>query len=69
MSLRYTDIITNFENVLTHIAKKQEGKAQFPITLGINAFRGFLDEFMHQYKPSDKKVGVSYLPLVLFCVR
>ena len=58
VALRYKDIISNFENVLQHVARKQEnkGQTQFPITLGINAFRGFLDEFMHQYKPSDKKV-------------
>ena len=58
-ALRYKDIISNFENVLCHVAKKQEsqGQSQFPITLGINAFRGFLDEFMHQYVPAEKKVS------------
>ncbi|XP_071506650.1 LOW QUALITY PROTEIN: unconventional myosin-IXb-like [Diadema antillarum] len=57
VNLQYRDLMNNFENVLTHVAKQHEDAHQmtFPLTLGINAFRGYLDEFMHQYKPIDNR--------------
>ncbi|XP_071953625.1 unconventional myosin-IXb-like isoform X2 [Antedon mediterranea] len=55
LSLQYKDLMSEFEQVLQNTAKQEQTNAQFPITLGINAFRGFLDEFMHHYKPAKKK--------------
>ncbi|XP_033097030.1 unconventional myosin-IXa-like [Anneissia japonica] len=59
LSLQYKDLISDFEQVLQNTAKLEQSNAQFPITLGINAFRGFLDEFMHHYKPAKKKQKVQ----------
>ncbi|CAB3408102.1 unnamed protein product [Caenorhabditis bovis] len=51
--LKYRDVITMFEGLLTKVCKEE--KVCFPTTLGVNAFRGFLNEFMqHQ---SKKKRG------------
>ena len=43
MTIQYRDLMSNFEQVLSHTAKDYHEKynANFPITLGINAFRGF----------------------------
>ncbi|CAI2315989.1 unnamed protein product [Caenorhabditis sp. 36 PRJEB53466] len=51
--LKYRDVITMFEGLLTKVCR-EEG-VSFPTTLGVNAFRGFLNEFMHQQ--SKKKRG------------
>ncbi|XP_071794480.1 unconventional myosin-IXb-like isoform X1 [Asterias amurensis] len=53
-TLLYKDLMSNFETSLANHVKNSNSKTQFPITMGINAFRGFLDEFTQQYKP-DKK--------------
>ncbi|KAH7730130.1 myosin VA [Aphelenchoides avenae] len=45
-SLKYRDLITIFEGVLTKVCTQE--KITFPTTLGVNAFRGFLNEFMQQ---------------------
>ena len=37
--------MVNFEETLKARAQLQELDADFPVTIGINAFRGFLDEF------------------------
>ncbi|XP_038073351.1 unconventional myosin-IXa-like isoform X2 [Patiria miniata] len=53
-TLMYKDLISTFETSLANHVKTSNSKTQFPITLGINAFRGFLDEFTQQYKPEKK---------------
>ncbi|XP_030832598.1 unconventional myosin-IXAa isoform X3 [Strongylocentrotus purpuratus] len=61
VNLQYRHLMSNFEKVLSIVAKQYEeaNNTTFPLTLGINAFRGFLDEFMHQYKPSDNRKKVK----------
>lgn len=57
--LRYRDVITMFEGLLTKTCK-EEG-VSFPTTLGVNAFRGFLNEFMQQQtkkKSSKQKTSI-----------
>ncbi|CAL2029784.1 unnamed protein product [Caenorhabditis brenneri] len=51
--LKYRDVITMFEGLLTKTCKEEN--VSFPTTLGVNAFRGFLNEFMHIQ--SKKKRG------------
>nr|ACI49219.1 hypothetical protein Csp3_JD05.004 [Caenorhabditis angaria] len=51
--LKYRDMITMFEGLLTKTCKEET--VSFPTTLGVNAFRGFLNEFMQQQ--SKKKRG------------
>ncbi|KAF1769018.1 hypothetical protein GCK72_000831 [Caenorhabditis remanei] len=51
--LKYRDVITMFEGLLTKTC--MEENVSFPTTLGVNAFRGFLNEFMHTQ--SKKKRG------------
>lgn len=60
LNLKYKDLVSNFEKVLENKAKRQSGNSQFPVTLGINAFQGFLNEYMQVHKPSNnssKKVS------------
>ncbi|KAK5970322.1 Unconventional myosin-IXa [Trichostrongylus colubriformis] len=51
--LKYRDLITTFEGVLTKVC--MEEKVSFPTTLGVNAFRGFLNEFMQNQKKKGSK--------------
>uniref|UniRef100_A0A1I7XGK0 Myosin motor domain-containing protein n=1 Tax=Heterorhabditis bacteriophora TaxID=37862 RepID=A0A1I7XGK0_HETBA len=52
--LKYRDLITTFEGLLTKVCKEE--KVSFPTTLGVNAFRGFLNEFMqNQLKKKGSK--------------
>ncbi|KIH64250.1 myosin head [Ancylostoma duodenale] len=51
--LKYRDLITTFEGVLTKVCKEE--KVSFPTTLGVNAFRGFLNEFMQSQKKKGSK--------------
>ncbi|CAJ0594314.1 unnamed protein product [Cylicocyclus nassatus] len=59
--LKYRDLITTFEGVLTKVCKEE--KVSFPTTLGVNAFRGFLNEFMQTQKKkgSKQKSGIIKL--------
>uniref|UniRef100_A0A158QZM2 Unconventional myosin-IXb (inferred by orthology to a human protein) n=1 Tax=Nippostrongylus brasiliensis TaxID=27835 RepID=A0A158QZM2_NIPBR len=59
--LKYRDLITTFEGVLTKVCKEE--KVSFPTTLGVNAFRGFLNEFMQNQKKrgSKQKSGIIKL--------
>ncbi|CAI4221277.1 unnamed protein product [Auanema sp. JU1783] len=57
--LKYRDLITTFEGLLTKVCREE--KVSFPTTLGVNAFRGFLNEFMQQQlkkKGSKQKTGI-----------
>ncbi|KAI1717345.1 rhoGAP domain-containing protein [Ditylenchus destructor] len=44
--LKYRDLIATFESLLVKMCNQE--KVVFPTTLGVNAFRGFLNEFMQQ---------------------
>ncbi|KAI8477981.1 Unconventional myosin-IXb, partial [Branchiostoma belcheri] len=60
VTLRYKDLISKFEKVLENVVSKEKTSAKFPVTLGINAFRGFLDEFVRNYNPGEKQVNKSF---------
>ncbi|XP_066950423.1 unconventional myosin-IXb-like isoform X1 [Macrobrachium rosenbergii] len=52
ISLKYKDLIKNFEQVMNTVCKEKMGNDTFPVTMGVNAFRGFLDEFIREKKKS-----------------
>lgn len=43
LNIKYRDLIANFERVIETTAVSNNG---FPLTMGVNAFRGFMNEFM-----------------------
>lgn len=56
LSLKYKDLIKNFEQVMNTVCKEKMGNDTFPVTMGVNAFRGFLDEFIREKKkPVEEK--------------
>lgn len=56
MNIKYRDLIANFEQVMeTSCGNKKD---DFPLTMGVNAFRGFMNEFMNSRdteKPKAKR--------------
>lgn len=44
--LKYQDLTNNFERIMTTVSRQQMGGSTFPVTMGVNAFRGFIDEFL-----------------------
>ncbi|XP_064607942.1 unconventional myosin-IXAa-like isoform X2 [Liolophura sinensis] len=54
VNIKYRDIMKQFENIIMSQAKRENTNATFPVTMGVNAFRGFLDEFMRQEKKPHK---------------
>ena len=45
-NIKYTDLIANFLHVMETVCKQENLKEDFPLTMGVNAFRGFMNEFM-----------------------
>lgn len=45
LHISYKNLIDNFEQVMTHVCQTENTYKSFPVTMGVNAFRGFLDEF------------------------
>ncbi|CAH1131340.1 unnamed protein product [Ceutorhynchus assimilis] len=60
-NLRYKDLISIFNQAMETVCQrelKENETKNFPITLGVNAFRGFMNEFMStksEIKPSKAK--------------
>lgn len=55
LNIKYRDLITNFEQVMETCCGKKD---DFPLTMGVNAFRGFMNEFMNSRdteKPKAKR--------------
>lgn len=54
LNIKYKDLIANFEYVMETCGGRQDN---FPMTMGLNAFRGFLNEFMtsREEKPKTKR--------------
>ncbi|XP_034943803.1 unconventional myosin-IXa-like isoform X2 [Chelonus insularis] len=50
-NIKYTDLIANFLHVMETVCKQENTREDFPVTMGVNAFRGFMNEFMTQVKP------------------
>ncbi|XP_033226545.1 unconventional myosin-IXb-like isoform X2 [Belonocnema kinseyi] len=45
-NIKYTDLIANFLHVIETVCKQENTREDFPVTMGVNAFRGFMNEFM-----------------------
>lgn len=45
-NIKYTDLIANFLHVMETVCKQENTRKDFPVTMGVNAFRGFMNEFM-----------------------
>ena len=43
----------SFEKTLTARAQEEKTTDAFPVTIGINAFRGFMDEFVNKKKSGE----------------
>lgn len=59
MEFRYRDLMLNFEQTLKARAQEVNEDASFPVTIGINAFRGFLDEFNKKVERKEHKPEVK----------
>lgn len=51
LNIKYRDLISNFEQVMETCCGSK--KDDFPLTMGVNAFRGFMNEFMNS-RDTDK---------------
>ncbi|XP_021359294.1 unconventional myosin-IXa-like isoform X8 [Mizuhopecten yessoensis] len=51
----YRNIFAKFVHTLDAEVKAEGTNASFPVTMGINAFRGFMDEFIKNHKKEKKK--------------
>lgn len=71
-SIRYKDLYALFEHILEKtMRQEQRNWRESPVTVWVNTFKVFLDEFMTEYKPLDStlsKVNLSHdrtsLPLM-----
>uniref|UniRef100_A0A069DY68 Putative myosin class v heavy chain n=1 Tax=Panstrongylus megistus TaxID=65343 RepID=A0A069DY68_9HEMI len=60
LNIKYKDLIANFSHVMETVRLQEHMRADFPVTMGVNAFRGFMNEFMtitreEQEKPRKTK--------------
>lgn len=53
-SIKYKDLITNFMQAMETVCQREVKDKDFPVTMGVNAFRGFMDEFMSSRTETDK---------------
>ena len=44
--IKYTDLIANFLHIMETVCKQENTSEDFPVTMGVNAFRGFMNELM-----------------------
>lgn len=64
-SIRYKDLYALFEHILEKtMRQEQRNWRESPVTVWVNTFKVFLDEFMTEYKPLDSmlsKVSLCHL--------
>lgn len=53
LNIKYRDLIANFEQVMETCCGDK--KDDFPLTMGVNAFRGFMNEFMNSRETEKPK--------------
>lgn len=53
-SIKYKDLITNFMQAMETVCQREQKDKDFPVTMGVNAFRGFMDEFMSSRAEAEK---------------
>lgn len=61
LKISYKDLIDHFEQVILNVCQQQQAWESFPVIMGVNAFRGYLDEFkaLTSKKGLDKLVSVN----------
>lgn len=61
LRISYKDLIDHFEQVIVNVCQQQQSWESFPVIMGVNAFRGYLDEFktISSKKGFDKLVGAN----------
>ncbi|EAT44232.1 AAEL004375-PA [Aedes aegypti] len=52
LNIKYRDLIANFEQVIETTSGRNN---DFPLTMGVNAFRGFMNEFMNSRETEKPK--------------
>ena len=61
VTIKYKDLINSFEKIMNTVCKETMADSQFPVNMGVNAFRGFIDRFIEekqkrpQNRPFSKK--------------
>lgn len=53
-SIKYKDLITNFMQAMETVCQREVKDKEFPVTMGVNAFRGFMNEFMSSRSETEK---------------
>lgn len=53
-SIKYKDLITNFMQAMETVCHREMKDKDFPVTMGVNAFRGFMNEFMSSRTETEK---------------
>lgn len=57
-SIRYKDLYALFEHILEKtMRQEQRNWRESPVTVWVNTFKVFLDEFMTEYKPLDSTLS------------
>lgn len=61
LRISYKDLIDHFEQVMLNVCQQQHSWESFPVTMGVNAFRGYMDEFrtLASKKGLDKLVSIN----------
>lgn len=65
MHISYKNLIDHFEQVMMHVCQREHTYKSFPVIMGVNAFRGFLDEFRNlatKYNLVEKTKKLSGVP-------
>ncbi|XP_018913813.1 unconventional myosin-IXb isoform X2 [Bemisia tabaci] len=57
LNIKYKDLIANFLHVMETVCNKENTDKDFPVTMGVNAFRGFMNEFTQLTKLEAEKPG------------
>ncbi|KAK9506129.1 hypothetical protein O3M35_008120 [Rhynocoris fuscipes] len=55
LNIKYKDLIANFSHVMETVRLEEHMRADFPVTMGVNAFRGFMNEFMTKTREEQEK--------------
>lgn len=53
-SIKYKDLITNFVQAMETVCQREMKNKEFPVTMCVNAFRGFMNEFMSSRSETEK---------------
>lgn len=65
IKLTYRDLIANFSKIVESVSRED---ATFPKTIVVNAFRGYLNEFVVQQRTDDKEnraKGIQIMNLIV----